>query len=353
MENATCASGDYYNLYRDEDKRVRYGIIDAYCDLDAFYGEELDGFKNRVLDIILDACGMSDYPGFSQCDSADERIDTIASELGATLKSDNIDNALRLLRDMKYNFRSNVFLEIEQHLDNLYNPEDLVTGSSSSKRVLLGGEGSSAYKQQLLYNYVREDAKEANDGIKTALVSTGDTFNKYLAVSIDFFNNALYGRDEEVFKQATLRDLIREYKEYVLPDVDDASKSSLGQKAREIKDSAQALGGRHGGNVYGAARSSQRRNGTHAVKPQTAIASKSAPKAEKVADEGEIYAGEVYRVEDYGAFINLDDDAGRGLAHFSKIPNAERGRVGYTVGDTVRCSIISKTPKGLELRVVV
>lgn len=110
-----------------------------------------------------------------------------------------------------------------------------------SKREILGAEGHSKAQQYKLVSYLGHDAKEANSAIPAALKAEKDNFNKYLAASIDFFNNYLFGKDEDNFKQVVIRDLIREYKPWVLPDADDASRSPLGVKARSVKESAMAL----------------------------------------------------------------------------------------------------------------
>ena len=245
----TSSSKDYYNLYRDECKRIRYEIIDAYCGLDRFYGVHVSNFKLRVLNTVLRSCGMDGYFGFGALVSADDCIAKVASELGSTLHDDDLDSALNLLAGVKFDFRSNVFLQIERHLAELANPsEEYVKGrgygsKTVNKRKVLGDTGSSAVQQEKLAEFLRHDATEANDAILDALKGEKDRFNKYLAVSIDFFNNYLFGKDEDNFKQVVIRGLIREYKDWVLPDADDASKSPLGRKAREVKESAWALSG--------------------------------------------------------------------------------------------------------------
>lgn len=239
-DEITSSSKDYYNLYRDECKRIRYEIIDAYCGLDRFYGQHLSNFKQRVLDTVLTSCGMDRYFSFPATLSANERIGKVASELGSTLHDDDFDGALRLLSNVKFDFRSNVFLQIEGHLSELANPDEHFLGYES-KREVLGGEGMSAHKQEEMAKYLKHDADTANDAILEALKSEQDRFNKYLAVSIDFFNNCLFGKDEDNFKQVVIRGLIRRYKKWVLPDADDASKSPFGRIAQDIKESVQKL----------------------------------------------------------------------------------------------------------------
>ena len=196
----------------------------------------MSNFKIRVLDTLLRSCGMDGYFKFAAADSADDRIAKVASELGSTLHDDDLDSALRLLARMRFDFRSNVFLQIEGHLAELANPsEKYKVGSGYSrveenKRKELGGQGECEGKQKKLAEYLEHDANAANDAILEALKGEEDRFNKYLAVSIDFFNNYLFGKDEDNFKQVVVRGLIREYKQWVLPDADDASAGAHGSR---------------------------------------------------------------------------------------------------------------------------
>lgn len=136
-----------------------------------------------------------------------------------------------------------------------------------------------------------------------ALKSEKDRFNRYQAVSIDFFNNFLFGKDEDGFKQVVIRGLIREYKKYVLPDADDASKSPLGQLAREVKECAQALGGRVAPPVAMRAPEVKAPVHTAAVRvPATPV------EQEKKVDSftvGEFLTGEVNRVDENCAYVSV------------------------------------------------
>ena len=172
-----------------------------------------------------------------------------------------------------------------------------------NKRLGLGGDGSSEYKQGVLEQCLRRDANAANDAILAALEGEQDRFNKYLAVSIDFFNNYLFGKDEDNFKQVVIRGLIREYKPWVLPDADDASKSPLGRMAREVKENALALGGHHGATTVSA---SPGLVGRALESP--------APCGYAV---GARLTGKVNRVEKFGAFVEFEN--GYGLVRAEEI----------------------------------
>lgn len=341
-DELTSSSRDYYNLYRDEDKRIRYEIIDAYCGLDSFYGVHVSSFKLRVLDTVLRACGMDRFFGFTDDDTADQRISKVASELGATLRDDDLDNALRLLAGVNFDFRSNVFLQIEGYLAELANPsQDELGRHGDNKREVLGGEGSSQYKQEKLRKYLHNDATEANDNILDALKTEEDRFNEYLAVSIDFFNNALFGKDEDNFKQVVIRGLIREYKEYILPDADDASMSPVGAVAKSIKESAQAI---QRGQYPVAASSPDCRDADH-LQPEERPAADNAPASV------EIYPGKVKHKKPAGAVINFGEKDG--WAYFENIPNAKHGSLGLEEGQSVKVRVLGQNDEGrIDLEVV-
>ena len=308
-DELTSSSKDYYNLYRDEAKRIRYEIIDAYCGLDGFYGTHVSAFKQRVLDTVLGSCGLDGFFRFATSDAPDARIAKVASELGSTLRDDDLDAALRLLTGMRFDFRSNVFLRVEENLANLANPSETFTvgygygAKTVSKREVLGGFGDAASKQSSLREYLVADATEANDAILEALQGEEDCFNRYLAVSIDFFNNYLYGKDEDNFKQVVLRGMIREYKEYVLPDADDASKSPLGKMAAAIKESAQTVMKGKVPSTFSARK---------ALDAEHVSACSVASKGVKLAGfkVGQVLDGIVNRVDKNGAYVAVKDHYG-------------------------------------------
>lgn len=313
----TSSSKDYYNLYRDEAKRVRYEIIDAYCGLDRFYGVHVSNFKLRVLDTVLRSCGMDAFFDFGAEDAADDRIARVASELGSTLHDDDLDNALELLGEVGFDFRSNVFLQIEEHLAELANPAELYTdgvgrwAKTCSKRIDLGGEGDCGEKQAKMREFLVEDASKANDAILEALKGERDRFNRYLAVSIDFFNNCLFGKDEDNFKQVVIRGLITNYKPWVLPDADDASKSPVGQLAAAVKESALAVKtGQASSNVV--IKTDRKR--------EAALSNRStAVERAKGFSVGQVLRGTVNRVEGHGAFVTIGD-------HYGWVPKAQISR---------------------------
>lgn len=339
----TRSSKDFYNLYRDEAKRIRFELIDAYCGLDRFYDDYVNDFKSSVLGIILRSCGMDSFFKFDDAMPANERIARVKSELGSTLHEDGLDDAFDLLANVRFDFRSNVFLGIEKHLDNLANPKD----PGEQKRKALGGAGSSESKQKSMRKWLGKDVVSANKDILDALVNEDDMFNRYLAVSIDFFNNALFGKDEETFRQVAIRGLIREYKEYVLPDADDASKSPLGALASKIKDKAIVLKGRDWGVPVDAAHvarasASSRTRDAHV---HSGASKRDHSRSEDAHDIGQVVEGRVKAIIKDGAIISFDDTEGflpKGEISYQQVNNL---RDCLSIGDDVHVKIINTNGK--------
>lgn len=337
-ETHTRSSKDFYNLYRDEAKRIRFELIDAYCGLDRFYDDYVNDFKSSVLDIILRSCGMDSFFKFDEAMPANERIARVKSELGSTLHEDGLDDAFDLLTNVRFDFRSNVFLGIEEHLANLANPKD----RGERKREALGGAGSSESKQESMREWLVKDAVSANKAILEALVTEDDMFNRYLAVSIDFFNNALFGKDEETFRQVVIRGLIREYREYVLPDADDASKSPLGALASQIKDKATVLKDMDWGAQVDAINVATTSASSRATKVHT---SAGVPRQNHLKSKGTHYIGQVVKgrvtaLNDYGATIRFDSTEGflpKGEISHEWVDDP---RDYLAIGDDVRVKII-------------
>lgn len=339
----TCSSKDFYNLYRDEAKRIRFELIDAYCELDRFYDDYVNNFKSSVLDIILRSCGMDSFFKFDDAMPANERIARVKSELGSALHEDGLDDAFDLLANVRFDFRSNVFLGIEEHLANLANPKD----QGEQKRKALGGVGSSESKQESMRDWLGKDAVSANNAILEALVTEDDMFNRYLAVSIDFFNNALFGKDEETFRQVVIRGLIREYKEYVLPDADDASKSPLGVLASQIKDKAIVLKSRDWDAPVDAAdvATTSVSNCTRDAHTQAGASKRNHSKSKDAHRVGQIVEGNVTALNNGGATIRFDCTEGF-------LPNGEISqewvddpRDILTIGEDIRVKIIGTDAK--------
>lgn len=223
-ESAARGQKDYYNWYRNETQRLRREIIAQYSGLDVFYDDQVTQFKNDTIQIFLDNTGdLAKKLQISSDEDPDVTIERIAVEFGGTIQDGDLDSALELLKDVQFSFRNNVFLQISTHLGELANPSEffeLVPGSPGQGmeniREVLGVVGNYDYQLGRLSDYLTRIATAANDKIRDSLLQHDDRFHEYLSVSISFFNDFLYRKDEENFKHLVIRSLIKEYRDYIL-----------------------------------------------------------------------------------------------------------------------------------------
>lgn len=223
-EAAARGQKDYYNWYRNEAQRLRREIIAQYSGLDVFYDDQVTQFKNDIIRIFFDNTGeLARKLQVASGEEPDVVIDRLAVEFGGTVQDDDLDSALELLKDVKFSFRNNVFLQISRHLRELANPREgfLVNpGAKNLKweniREVLGVVGNYEHQLGRLSEYLTRIATEANDAIRKSLLQHDDRFHEYLSVSISFFNDFLYRKDEENFKHLVIRTLIKEYRDYIL-----------------------------------------------------------------------------------------------------------------------------------------
>ena len=236
-EKSATGQPDYYNFYRQECKRMRSCIVDAYSGLDAFYGSHVDNFKHRALGILLEGAGnLGAAFDLGLADSENARIDVVASGLSSRISCEDALSALNLLRDVDYGFRSNVFLLIENHLSELFNPCETFStsaGKTIDKRDILGSVGATDKKLGSLHSYMKYDATAANNAIKKALLNEEDCFNRYLSNSLSFFCDHLFRRDVEAFKGVFVRGLVTEFADVLYPKHAGADKDA--QKLELLK----------------------------------------------------------------------------------------------------------------------
>ncbi|GHU63501.1 hypothetical protein AGMMS49983_07090 [Clostridia bacterium] len=237
---------DYLNYYRDEAKRIRREIIASYDHLNEFYITHVDGFKLRIIQIFLGNAGnLKDVFNLKKNESPNSCIDAISSELSSTIKDDDLEAALSLLKSVSFSFRNNVFLQISQHLDNLMNPIDIYQIDSKtheSKSKILGSISDVDAKINKLKLYLTKDANEANDSIKEALLKSDDRFNEYLYVCLSFFIDFLYRKNDENFKQIVVGGLIEEYRDFIFGEKEKLEiDQDKGRLINQIKETIQAI----------------------------------------------------------------------------------------------------------------
>jgi hypothetical protein len=251
-ESAARGQKDYYNWYRNEAQRLRREIIAQYGGLDVFYDDQVTQFKNDVIHIFFANTGeLHRKVHFTLDEDPDAVLDRLKVELGGTVQDDDLDSALELLKEVKFSFRNNVFLQISSRLKELSNPrEDFLVNPGSKTpeieniRKVLGVVGNYEHQLERLREYLTRIATEANDAIRESLLKHDDRFHEYLSVSISFFNDFLYRKDEENFKHLVIRSLIKEYRDYILgEDTGVAIDSQKKDLIDRIKVAVEEIGG--------------------------------------------------------------------------------------------------------------
>lgn len=297
---------DYYSYYRSEARRIRREIIESYSRLDGFYTAEVSYFQNSVLDRFLqNAGGINRHFNLEAINSPLERIQLVSREFESTIRDEDLLDALNLLLGINFTFRSNVFLQIEQYLGNLANPSDVIPNSRDTKRNTLGGIGKpDKVKIESAKEYLIEDAEDANNKIKAALLAQNDNFNKYLSICISFFNDYLYRKDVDNFKQNIVRALINEYRNYFFEERDDQSVDPRKKLAQSLRENIK--------------RNISDNYGRKAFKPQKDMVSRASQIQEPhcVSEQklnwlnkyskNQIIEGYIKRIVNFGAFVTLD-----------------------------------------------
>lgn len=291
-ESAARGKKDYYNWYRNEAQRLRREIIARYSGLDVFYDDQVTQFKNDIIRIFLDNTGeLARKLRVSSDDEPDVTIDRIAAELGGTIQDDDLDSALALLKDVKFSFRNNVFLQISSQLKELGNPSELferIPGSpregKENIREVLGVVGNFQHQLGKLSEYLTRVATTANDNIRASLLQHDDRFHEYLSVSISFFNDFLYRKDEENFKHLVVRSLIKEYRDYILgEDTGVAIDSKKKDLIDQIKTAIENVSGESVEQPLGSDTQKRYKPRTAGRRPRTESPSACEPATESVA----------------------------------------------------------------------
>lgn len=305
-QSTALGQPDYYNWYRDECKRMRREIIARYSGLDTFYDDHVISFKLRVIQVLLDNTGeLHKKFRILPPDSPEVRIEKIASELAGTVRDDDLESALALLKSVQFSFRNNVFLQISTHLENLANPVEFASSGNKNIREALGNVGDIDEKINKLSCYLTDVSTKANKDIRDALLKHDDRFHEYLAVSISFFIDYLYRKDSENFKHVVVRGVINEYRDLVLsgePAVAvDTKKKDLIEAVKAAGEAIQA-----GDSLV------------DGFSARGSVERKSRPSVAAAIEVGSRFRGKVNGVEDYGVFVSISGKQS-GLVHKSLI----------------------------------
>lgn len=355
-EREALGQVDYYSYYRAEARRLRREIIDKYSGLDVFYEASVSNFKRRVLFLLLDNAGrLKDYFAFTGNDTSRSCIDKVASELGGSVKDKDMLDALSLLQNVSFSFRSNAFLEIEDHLANLANPNDIVSKSLGyrneiivvTKKDTLGGVEDVEKKIAKAKGYLIEDANDANDSIRKALLGHDDKFNKYLSICISFFIDFLFRKNEENFKQVVVSGLIREYSDYFFEGEEALAVDPRKTVVTSLKESIQAIKSGNGAIVAKKAGKVRQSIGlaeserSNSPKGQYDRQGKTKQEWARQFKVGATIEGEINGIQPYGAFVGLGEYSG--LIHVSELADhrVDDPSDVVAVGERVTAKIVS------------
>lgn len=210
---------DYLNFYRDDAKRIKREIMDAYNNLDEFYSNSLDEFKIKIINAFINNAGnIRALFDFKLSDKPEFMLDKIIQKFDGSIAGfDSIRAAFEFLRKTSFSFRSHVILQIEKHLDELSNPLDTSSAGTkvSSKSKYLGDKAvESNNKIDKIKKYLISESKKANDDIKTSLLGHNDSFNEVLSNTMTFFVDDLFRKNESYFSNVVIRSLINNYRIY-------------------------------------------------------------------------------------------------------------------------------------------
>jgi hypothetical protein len=233
------SSGDYINCYRQEAERVRRELISSYDRLNEYYTSHLDKFKSIIINIFLkETYNFKDLVVIEDL-SVNEIISRLITELSGSVRDNDFIDAFRLLLNMSFQFRQNVFYNLAPCLerlsnapDEIYNPNQKAHQNESPVFDMrpLGEIGVPfASVEPLMEDGLKYLANEANNAIKDALLNYDDKFNQYVFICAQFFNDYLYRKDEDKFKNVNIRCFVDSYKNYIV----DAGKQHIdGEKER-------------------------------------------------------------------------------------------------------------------------
>ena len=237
-ETARGESIDLFTFYRGETRRIRREIVAEYGALDGLYEENIEQFKRVVLRTVLSSAGISDQlANVAHHSCANSQIDAVNADLESKLHDAPLHEALQLLRGLQFRFYNTVFLSIADNLDNLKNPPSMMVDphSYSNKKIDKAeyfNSGSIEERLERVRKVLTDDALAANDRIAEALKTHHDGFGQTLEFYVSRFNDCLYRRDVDYFKQVTVQGIINAY------DVALPGKSRVEEEATTLKAKA-------------------------------------------------------------------------------------------------------------------
>lgn len=227
---------DYVNFLRSEAKRIKAEIIDSYRRVDLFYDGAIHDLKKEVLKVFFDNTGyFYEYAGIdiSEDYASDENIQKLVDSLDSVTRDEGFAQCFRFISEVSFKFSQNVFYNIYSSLEELHNPD-------ADQR--LGERGlSGADRIEIARVSLKDMARTGNSEIKEQILAYNDRFNRFLFTCMTFFNDFLYRKDDRRFERNT-RILIKECRDYVIPDEQVDIDRDMLRAIKRLKDSIAGNG---------------------------------------------------------------------------------------------------------------
>lgn len=245
-ETARGESIDLFTFYRGETRRIRREIVAEYGALDGLYEENIEQFKRTILRAVLNSAGIGDqFADVAHRPCANSQIDAVDADLESKLHDAPLHEALQLLRSLQFQFYNTVFLSIADNLDNLKNPPSMMADpqSCSNKKIDKAeyfNSGSIEERLDRVRKVLTNDAMAANNRIAEALKTHRDGFGQTLEFYVSRFNDCLYRRDVDYFKQVTVQGIINGY-DVALPGKTRAEEEANTLKAKALFELDSAI----------------------------------------------------------------------------------------------------------------
>lgn len=220
---------DYVNFLRSDAKRIKAEIADSYQDVDIFYDSAINAMKAQVLDVFYENTGrFYELVGVDPaCATSDEDIQRLVDELDAVTRDEEFTQCFRFISNVTFKFSQNVFYNIYSSLEELHNPD-------ANQR--LGEHGmSGAERISIAEVDLKRMASAGNLKIKNEILKYNDQFNRFLFTCMTFFNDFLYRKDDRRFER-NIRALLKECRDYVIPDEDVSIDRDVQRSIKRLKD---------------------------------------------------------------------------------------------------------------------
>lgn len=225
---------DYVNFLRSDAQRIKAEIADSYQDVDVFYDAAINALKAQVLDVFYENTGkFYELVGVDPASAtSDEDIQRLVDELDSVTRDESFTQCFRFISNVTFKFSQNVFYDIYNSLGELHNPD-------ANQR--LGEHGLSADERiSIAENDLKRMASAGNSKIKKQILEHNDRFNRFLFTCMTFFNDLLFRKDDRRFER-NVRALLKERRDYVIPDEEISVDRDLQRSIKRLKDAISGV----------------------------------------------------------------------------------------------------------------